>query len=175
MCICPLTVLLVLPLFRFLAFQTHKVQYVVYTDEKRLQYTTPLIFFPSPYVIIPSMLNLNSVMVGTMRVKVLTGFYNKVFGKPPEMEEDGWAGWMVGSSFFSVGVHSQMKGKAKDPGRIMFDFETTEVKAEFARLVKLGAVPVKEPYQMEKMWIATLADPDGNYFQLMSPWSADNK
>jgi len=36
---------------------------------------------------------------------------------------------------------------------------------------RVGAVVVKEPYQMDGMpgWIATLADPDGNYFQLMSP------
>ncbi len=33
-----------------------------------------------------------------------------------------------------------------------------------------GAVVIKEPYEMQGMWIATLADPDGNYFQLMSPW-----
>jgi predicted lactoylglutathione lyase len=24
-----------------------------------------------------------------------------------------------------------------------------------------------------EMWIATFADPDGNYFQLMSPWEKD--
>jgi len=37
-------------------------------------------------------------------------------------------------------------------------------------MVKLGAVSIKEPYEIEGMWIATLADPDGNYFQLMNPW-----
>jgi predicted enzyme related to lactoylglutathione lyase len=30
-------------------------------------------------------------------------------------------------------------------------------------------VVIKEPYEMEGGWIATLADPDGNYFQLVSP------
>jgi predicted enzyme related to lactoylglutathione lyase len=29
---------------------------------------------------------------------------------------------------------------------------------------------VKEPYELQGMWIATFADPDGNYFQLTSPW-----
>lgn len=117
------------------------------------------------------MLNLNSVMVGSMQPKVLVEFYAQVFGKPPEMEEEGWAGWMVGNAFFSVGAHSQMKGPTKDPGRIMFDFETELVKEEFARIKSLGATIVKEPYDMGGMWIATLADPDGNYFQLMSPWN----
>lgn len=117
------------------------------------------------------MLKLNSFMIGTMQQKVLAEFYEKVFGKKPDMVEEGWAGWMVGDSFFSVGSHSEMKGKAKEPGRLMFDLETPEVKEEFARIVKLGAKAIKEPYEMGGMWIATLADPDGNYFQLMSPWN----
>lgn len=54
----------------------------------------------------------------------------------------------------------------------MFNFETKEVKEEFARLKKAGAVVVKEPYDMGGAWIATLADPDGNFFQLMTPWES---
>jgi predicted lactoylglutathione lyase len=34
----------------------------------------------------------------------------------------------------------------------------------------VGAKVIKEPYQMGDAWISTLADPDGNYFQLMTPW-----
>ena len=56
-------------------------------------------------------------------------------------------------------------------GKILGGNETRTVDpAEFARIKKLGAKVIKEPYEMEKMWIATFADPDGNYFQLMSPW-----
>jgi predicted enzyme related to lactoylglutathione lyase len=63
-----------------------------------------------------------------------------------------------------------MEGQSKDAGRIMFNLETKEVKEEFDRIKKVGAKVIKEPYQMEDAWIATLADPDGNYFQLMTPW-----
>ncbi len=63
-----------------------------------------------------------------------------------------------------------MGGKAKDPGRIMFNFETKEVKDEFEKIKTAGATVIKEPYEMGGGWIATLADPDGNYFQLMTPW-----
>lgn len=66
---------------------------------------------------------------------------------------------------------SKMKGKAKEPGRVMFNLETKEVKKEFERIKKLGAKVIKEPYDMGNgMWVATFSDPDGNYFQLMSPW-----
>lgn len=116
------------------------------------------------------MLKLNSMMIGTMNLAVMKGFYEKILEAKPMMDEDNWAGWQVGGTFLMLGKHDQMTGKAKDAGRVMFDLETEQVKEEFDRMVKLGARAVKEPYQMEKMWIATLADPDGNYFQLMSPW-----
>lgn len=109
-------------------------------------------------------------MVGSMQPKKMADFYEKVFGKPADMQEGKWWGWQVGSTFFSVGEHSEMIGKTKDAGRVMFNLETTEVKEEFARIKKAGAIVVKEPYDMQGGWIATLADPDGNYFQLMTPW-----
>jgi predicted enzyme related to lactoylglutathione lyase len=120
------------------------------------------------------MLNLNSVMIGTHQPKVLAAFYEKVFGRPADMEEGGWYGWGVGSSFFSIGEHSEVKGKAKEPQRLMFNFETEEVQEEFDRLKKAGATVVKEPYEMGEGMIATLADPDGNYFQLMTPWETED-
>jgi predicted enzyme related to lactoylglutathione lyase len=46
------------------------------------------------------------------------------------------------------------------------------VKADFARLKAAGATVVREPYTFEGApgtWIATFSDPDGNYFQLVSP------
>jgi predicted enzyme related to lactoylglutathione lyase len=115
-------------------------------------------------------LNLNSIMIGTMQPKVMAEFYEKVLQKKPDMVEGGWSGWVVGNTFLSVGEHSEMKGMTKDPGRLMFNFETKEVKEEFERMVQAGATKIKEPYEMGGAWIATLADPDGNYFQLMTPW-----
>lgn len=109
-------------------------------------------------------------MVGSMQPKVMAEFYEKVFGKPADMTEGNWSGWQVGNSFLSVGEHSEAVGKSENPARIIINFETTEVKEEFERIKELGAEVVKEPYEMGGMWIATFADPDGNYFQLMSPW-----
>jgi predicted enzyme related to lactoylglutathione lyase len=117
------------------------------------------------------MLNLNSVMIGTKQAAALASFYEKVLEKPADMidGENGFWGWRAGSSFFSVLDHSQMAGKAKDPGRVMINFETPNVKVEFERIKALGAAVIKEPYAMGDGWIATLSDPDGNYFQLITP------
>lgn len=117
------------------------------------------------------MLNLTSVMIGTKQPKVLATFYEKALGKPADIvdSDNGFSGWQVGSGFISVLDHSEMGGKTKDPGRVMFIFETPQVKDEFERLKAIGATVVKEPYEIGNGWIGTLADPDGNYFQLMSP------
>jgi len=117
------------------------------------------------------MLNLNSVMIGTKQSKALSAFYEKVLGKPADMvdNENGFFGWQVGDGFIGVLEHSEMGGKSKDPGRVMINFEAGQVKEEFERIKAIGAVVIKEPYEMGNGWIATLADPDGNYFQLMTP------
>jgi predicted enzyme related to lactoylglutathione lyase len=117
------------------------------------------------------MLNLNSVMIGTRQLKVLAGFYEKVLGKPADFVDDknGFYGWQVGSSYMGILDHSEMQGKTKDPGRVMLNFETSQVKEEFERIKALGAGVIRAPYQLDEGWIATLADPDGNYFQLMTP------
>ena len=117
------------------------------------------------------MLNLNSVMIGTKQSKALATFYEKVIGEPADMvdSENGFYGWQVGSAYLSVLEHSEMGGNTKDPGRVMLNFETSQVKEEFERIKALGGVVIKAPYEMGGGWIATLADPDGNYFQLVSP------
>jgi predicted enzyme related to lactoylglutathione lyase len=116
------------------------------------------------------MLDLNSVMVGSANPEPLAKFYEKVFKRKPDWAEGEWYGWQAGSSYLHIGPHSEVKGKAKEPQRIILDFQTRTVKAEFERIKGLGAQVITEPYEMDGSKIATLADPDGNYFQLMSPW-----
>jgi predicted enzyme related to lactoylglutathione lyase len=119
------------------------------------------------------MLNFNSVLIGSSQPEVLAAFYAKVFAKPADFSDGGYSGWQVGGGFLTVGPHSEMQGSAKEPARILLNFETAQVKEEFTRIKGVGAKVVKEPYQMDGMgpndWIATFADPDGNYCQLMSP------
>lgn len=112
-------------------------------------------------------------MIGSSQPKVLAAFYEKIFAKKPDMEDGGWYGWQIGSAFLSIGEHSEVKGTAKEPQRIMFNFETKEVKEEFKKMKQSGATVIKEPYELQGAWIATLADPDGNYFQLMTPWDTN--
>ena len=118
-----------------------------------------------------SMLNFSNIMVGSHNPKALGDYYKEVFEAEPDMEEGGWYGWQAGNTYFSVGEHSEVRGEAKEPQRILLNFESHQVKEDFQRIKKIkGTIVIKEPYEIQGAWIATLADPDGNYFQLMTPW-----
>jgi predicted enzyme related to lactoylglutathione lyase len=120
-------------------------------------------------------MNLNNILIGSEDPQRLVDYYTKLFGKPG-MEEGGYAGWQIGTGFFSIGPHSEVHGKNPAPGRLIWNIETADVKGEFDKLKAAGAIVVREPYNMEEgqeFTIATLADPDDNYFQLMSPMSPE--
>lgn len=86
--------------------------------------------------------------------------------------EDDWGGFDIGGGWLTIGPHDNVRGKAKEAERLIMNFETKDVMKEFERIKKLGATVIAEPYnptQEDGMKIATFVDPDGNYFQLMSP------
>lgn len=64
--------------------------------------------------------------------------------------------------------HSKVKGKNKNPDRIIFNIEVDDIKKETAKL-KAAKVKIIQPtYHVEGYgWISTFADVDGNYFQLV--------
>ena len=118
------------------------------------------------------MLNLNSLLLFSETPKNLVDFYRQVLALEPKWQEEEYTGFEVGACAFVIGPHSKVHGKNKNPERLMFNFETSDVKGEFERMKGLGAKVIAQPYQMgedKDFWIATLADPDGNYFQLVSP------
>ena len=96
------------------------------------------------------MLNLNSVMIGTKRTSDLAAYYEKVLGKPADMvdQENGFWGWQVGDAYLSILDHSEMGGNTKDPGRVMFNFETPQVKEEYERIKAFGGTVIREPYEI---------------------------
>lgn len=118
------------------------------------------------------MLNFNSILVFSEDPKKLAEFYKKVFEKDPEWDDQGYTGFQVGAASITFGPHDKVKGRSANPERIMFNLETDDVKGEFERIKGLGAEVIADPYGPKEEpggLIATFADPDGNYFQLMTP------
>ena len=119
-------------------------------------------------------MNFNNILIGSDKPEALVEYYTKLFG-PPGFQDGDYAGWQIGSGFVSVGRHSEVHGKNAQPGRFLWNIETTDVQGEFDRMKAAGAIVIREPYSFEGApgsWIATLADPDDNYFQLQTPYES---
>ena len=114
-------------------------------------------------------MNFNSILIGSENPDALVEYYTKLFGEPA-MSEGGYTGWALGSGWVTVGPHDQVKGRNAHPGRIIWNIETPDVRGVFDRFKSAGATVIAEPYgDNENGLIATFADPDDNFFQLMSP------
>ena len=120
-------------------------------------------------------MNFNSILIGSADPQALVDYYTKLFGKPA-FSDGGYSGWQIGTGFVTVGPHSEVTGKSAQPGRLIWNIETKDVAGDFERLKAAGAIVVRAPYSFEEgpaessaVSIATLADPDDNYFQLVSP------
>lgn len=118
------------------------------------------------------MLNLNSLLLFSESPKTLVDFYRRVLAREPKWIDGEYRGFEVGACALVIGPHSKVLGPSRNPERIIFNFETDAVKAEFERMKAAGAKGIAEPYSLgddPDFLIATLADPDGNYFQVLSP------
>ena len=115
----------------------------------------------------------SGVMLGSDDPTKLGEFYSRVLGAPGFHEGD-WYGWTTGAQLM-IGAHSEVKGKNETPQRIMLTLEVPDVAEAFDELQRHGATVVAKPYRPEDdeegFWLATLADPDGNFVQLATPWS----
>lgn len=117
-------------------------------------------------------LSLTSIRVGSSQPALLAEFYEKFFGRPADVQNGPFHMWQGGGCSFRVSDHSELNGPAKEPQRILLNFDTKDVKEEFERLKALGLTIIKEPYVTggrPDYWVATLADPDGNLVQLTTP------
>jgi predicted enzyme related to lactoylglutathione lyase len=116
-------------------------------------------------------MNFNSILIGSENADRLAAYYTKLFGEPT-WNDGGYTGWMLGGGAVTIGPHSEVTGSNAQPGRLIWNIETADVAGDFERFKAAGALVVREPYSFEgapDSRIATFSDPDGNYFQLMSP------
>src|SRR5450432_4244986 len=116
-------------------------------------------------------MDFNSILIGSENAPALVAYYTKLLGEPG-MVSGPYTGWKIGSGYITVAPHSEVHGRNTTPGRFIWNIETKDVAGEFERMKAAGAIVITAPYVMEGQpgsSIATLADPDGNYFQLLSP------
>ena len=116
-------------------------------------------------------MDFNNILIGSDNAERLAAYYTKLFGEPG-WNDGGYTGWIIGRGGVTVGPHTEVSGKNAQPGRLIWNITSSDVKTDFERLKAAGATVIREPYNFEgapNTWIATFADPDDNYFQLTSP------
>jgi predicted enzyme related to lactoylglutathione lyase len=118
-------------------------------------------------------MKLNSVMIFSENPKKLIEFYKKVLNMDVDWTNGEYADFKTGGAYFEIGPHDKVHGKSQFPERTILNFHVKNVETEFKRIKEAGATVIKEPYKPEedpRLMIATFADPDGNYFQIMTAW-----
>lgn len=117
---------------------------------------------------------LDGVLLASENAKALAEFYEGKVGikikEEYEMGKDSSAFEMDsgdGSSFMILD-HSEVKGKSKEPQRLMVNFEVNNIDQAISEVSGKGVKVVAEKYHVEGYgYIATFEDLDGNYFQLV--------
>jgi predicted enzyme related to lactoylglutathione lyase len=117
-------------------------------------------------------MDFNNLLIGSENPEALAEYYTKLLGEPA-FSGDGYSAWQIGTGWLSVGPHSEVHGRSAQPGRMIWNIESKDVAGDFEKFKAAGAIVVKDPYEYEGApgsSIATFEDPDGNYFQLTSPF-----
>lgn len=118
---------------------------------------------------------IESILLFSEKAKKLAKFYREVVGLKQSYEaefgenNEELFGFKIGKGPELVVMdHSKVKGKNKNPERIIFNLEVDDIKKEAGRLTRAKVKKMQDIYHVEGYgYIATFADVDGNYFQLV--------
>lgn len=118
---------------------------------------------------------ISTVLIWSENWKKLADWYQEIFnfkviGEINHPRDTGVL-WELpeGGVWLWVGQHSEIKGKNKDPLRIMFNINVDSVDKAYEYLVSKKVEVIAKPFKAPTFdkYFATFADPDGNVFQII--------
>ena len=117
------------------------------------------------------------VIIWTEDVTRLAAFYRDTLGLPVHSERADFVAFdLPHGQRLSIGQHSRVRGRARDPYRIMLNMGVRDIQDAHRTLSERGVPFIRAPEREHwGGWIATFADPDGNLLQLLQQPSADEK
>ncbi|PZC41485.1 MAG: hypothetical protein DK306_002562 [Chloroflexi bacterium] len=86
----------------------------------------------------------------------------------PQATEMGEYAFRAGPLELIIDAHSDTRGPAAEPSRVLLNLFVADIAAQHQRLSEAGVIFIRPPEQ--EPWggiIATMTDPDGNYVQLV--------
>ena len=116
---------------------------------------------------------ISAILIWSEDYKALTDWYVTKLGAKIIEElthpDDTGFGMHLGESYLWVGKHSEIKGKNKDPFRIMFNLTVDSVTDAYNELKDKGVEFIVSPFKAPTFdkYFATFSDLDGNTIQLI--------
>ena len=111
---------------------------------------------------------MNGVIIWTDNLPRLREFYCETLGLEPHSDRDYFVSFKWGGLRFSIGSHDGVHGLARDPLRIMVNFDIDNIHEFHREMADKGVdfirVPEKEHWGG---WVASFKDPDGNVIQVL--------
>jgi predicted enzyme related to lactoylglutathione lyase len=111
--------------------------------------------------------NLGSILLGSSQVDTMKTWYRRAF----DVQENSMGAFEFGPVQLFIETHSEVNGPSKEPARCIINLDVDDARSLTNHVKDLGADVVRKLSQEPFGLIATVADPDGNYVQLIE-WGA---
>ncbi len=110
---------------------------------------------------------LGSLLIGSSNVEAMKDFYRKAF----DVTENDMGAFEFGGVQLFIEEHTEVSGPTKEPARVIINLNVTDAAKLGKHIAGLGATFVRPVEQAPFGIIGTIADPDGNYVQIIE-WGA---
>jgi predicted enzyme related to lactoylglutathione lyase len=116
---------------------------------------------------------ISAILIWSEDYQALANWYRETFGVATIEElthpNDTGIALSIGESYLWIGKHSEVKGKNKDPFRIMFNISVDSVTTACNELKAKGISFIAEPFKspVSQSYFATFQDLDGNVIQFI--------
>jgi predicted enzyme related to lactoylglutathione lyase len=112
-------------------------------------------------------MQIGSLLVGSSNVGAMKDWYRQAFG----VKENDMGAFEFGGTQLFIEEHSEVSGPTKEPARVIINLDVDDCRAVEAQLKQQNVRWVRPVEQMPFGLIGTVADPDGNYVQVIQ-WGA---
>ena len=111
-------------------------------------------------------LGLRTVIYRVNDVVRATDWYTQILGFKPYFNEPFYVGFNVGG--YELGLQPEESAGPVKAANVEAYWGVDDIKAEYARLLELGATAHSEPMEVgDEIWVALLKDPWGNLIGLI--------
>jgi predicted enzyme related to lactoylglutathione lyase len=110
---------------------------------------------------------IGSLLIGSSNVEQMKDWYRRAFG----VVENDMGSFDFGGVGIFIEEHSEVSGPTKEPARVIVNLNVDDARAVEAQVEAAGANWIRKVEQESFGLIGTVADPDGNYIQIIQ-WGA---